>query len=331
MKPFFSFLLIAVLFSCKQQPSPLTKFTGNAMTIDFTIIVGDPLTSAQKDHVKEVIEATFQEVDEIFNKWNPRSELSQLNRLPAGVRMTLSPPLEKILRFTQEMVELSQGKFDPTIEPLQQLWKGALIQGREPSQKEIEKVIPSIGWEKVHLEGNEFYKDCDLTSLDLGGIAKGTCVDLLIEKLTVLGYSNIFVEWGGEIRAKGEHPDHRPWTIFISRFGDPDPANAIATLPLHNQAIATSGDYLQNWTIRNRTTGEAKTYFHVIDPHAFRPLVATNHSISSASVLAPNCTLADSLATIALFFSSVEEIQIWEKKLQEKYPGIRLWAIAKAL
>ena len=170
------------------------------------------------------------------------------------------------------MTELSEGRFDPTIEPLQKLWKEHLAQGTVPSKPQIDALLPAIGWNKIHLSKGKICKDHDLTSLDLGGIAKGYCVDLLVERLNANGYPSIFVEWGGEIRTSGQHPDNRPWTIFISRFGNPDPEKALAILTLRNQAIATSGDYIQQWKVQKENTGEEAVYFHIIDPLTGQPL-----------------------------------------------------------
>ena len=175
------------------------------------------------------------------------------------------------------------------------LWKSHLTQGQLPPLNLITDLIPAIGFDKVHFEEGHFWKDHDATSLDLSGIAKGYAIDLLLERLCLeMNISDLFVEWGGEIRAAGKHPEGRAWNIFISRLGQ-----TVDTLNLNDQAIASSGDYLQNWTI------DSITYCHIIDPRHLRPL--QNGSITSASVLAPTCALADGLATAAMLFDTIEE------------------------
>ena len=151
-------------------------------------------------------------------------------------------------------------QFDPTIEPIQQLWKNRLNEAREPGPDEIAALLPATGWNKIHIEKGLFWKDHDGCSLDLGGIAKGYCVDLLVEQLNAAGYPDVFVEWGGEIRASGRHPDKRPWNIFISRLGNSNPSLAIATIALRDQAIATSGDYMQFWKSPFQKEGSASIF-----------------------------------------------------------------------
>lgn len=300
------------------------------MTIDYRILIGHALNSSEKNSIFEIIKRTFDEVNQIYNKWNPLSELSQLNRLKAGIKVRLSPQLEQLLLLTDKIVRLTEGRFDPTIEPLQALWKKYLEQGKIPSTTEVQSIASVIGWNKIHFERGSFYKDADETSLDLGGIAKGYCVDLLVERLNQAGFENVFVEWGGEIRASGEHPDKRPWTIFISRFGNTNPEKAIAVLSLRGQAIATSGDYLQNWQIESEGKAQEKiSYFHVIDPVALQPRIATQQSIASASVLASTCAMADGLATAAMMFSSIQEAQEWADQMKMQIPELSFWIVSR--
>lgn len=293
------------------------------MTIDYKIIVGHKLDEQEKDNVQKTIGAVFREIDEIYNKWNPNSEISTLNKLKAKQTYPLSSQLELFLNQVQYLFEVTEGRFDPTIEPIQALWKRKLEAKKRPTEFEIAEIVPAVGWDKIHFGDGFFWKDHDLTQIDLGGIAKGYCVDLLIEKLTNLGLTNIFVEWGGEIHAVGMHPDRRNWNIFISRLGDDNPDNALAYLSLENQAIATSGDYLQNWTV------EDKIYFHLFNPFNNQAMEATQTSIASASVLAPNCTLADGLASAALVFSDIPEAMAWAKRVQEKIPNTTFWLVSR--
>jgi thiamine biosynthesis lipoprotein len=334
LKSILSLIFIALLFSCSNQSAPnaqiypdnTTHFNGQAMTIDYHIIVGNPLNSSAISTIQNIILSTFQEVDSTYNKWNPSSELSRLNQLKADQEVTLSPALAIFLTQVQLIVDLSEGRFDPTIEPLQKLWKDKLKKGLIPTDTEIAAIQPSIGWNKIHINNGIFSKDHDKTALDLGGIAKGLCVDLLVEQLTSQGFKDVYVEWGGEIRCQGKHPSDRDWTVFISRLGNTDPSQAITLLPLHNSALATSGDYLQHWTILK---DDLTTYFHIFDPKGLHPLESSMESIASASVQAPSCAFADGLATAAMMFGSVIEAEAWANRIKEKHPEVSFWLVTR--
>lgn len=273
--------------------------------------------------VQHVIDKTFLEIDEVYNKWNPQSEISRINALPAQTPHILSPSLARFLEKTDVLVKLSGGRFDPTVEPLQQLWKDKLMQGKIPSIAEVEGLRPCIGWHTLHLSNGILIKKEGATKLDLGGIAKGYCVDLLIERLHQLGLDHLYVEWGGEIRTLGRHPSGRPWRVFITRLGNPDPAHALATIELVDSALATSGDYFQNWTITTRE-GAERSYCHVFNPHTLSPLEVKPGSIASASLLAPDCMTADALAKVLMLFDTQAEAMAWFEELQQRYPLLAL-------
>lgn len=324
-----SFILLLVFcFSCQSSEAKRPKtvvFTDTAMTMDYRIIVGQPLSQNQKVFIQTLIKHTFQEIDTIYNKWNPLSELSTLNRLKAGETHSLSPELFEFLKKVDTLVRLTKGRFDPTIEPAQRLWKSYLNEGHIPPPSEIQKLKHSVGWDKISFEKGLFSKQADETCLDLGGIAKGLCVDLLVERLGAAGFPHVFVEWGGEIRSAGFHPEKRPWSIYISRLEDTDPSHGIAYLNLIDQAIATSGDYLQFWTI---TEGAKQTqYTHIFDSQTLSPLIVTKDSISSVSVMADSCVLADGLATAGLLFKTKDEFTQWAEEMSDIFPSLSFWMI----
>lgn len=276
------------------------------MTVPYRILVGRELSFFERKAIKAIINKTFEEVDNTYNYWNPSSEISGLNRLKKNERKQISFQLKNFLILTEEIVKITEGRFDPTIGHLQKLWKDKLL-----TDDEVTTALSEVGWHKIHYEESIFWKDSDLVSLDLGGIAKGFCVDLLTERLQDAGCHDVYVEWGGEIRAGGHHPEGRPWRVFISRLGDLDPDHAIAIVDLNDAAIATSGDYLQNWEVNGTI------YYHIINPKTGYPLVSVPNAVASASVLAPSCALADGLAT-ALMMPG-------ETKWIDDVPNIKYW------
>ena len=322
-------LLLLALTSCsnpqdsKRQGVELSAFQGTVMTVPYKIEIGQKLSSSEQVKVEQIIRKTFQEINSIYNKWNPESEVSRINQADAGVAVEVSPQLISFLQQCSSFVELSQGRFDPTIESVQALWKAHLEKDTTPSQSEIDQLKGAVGWSNLIIHNTSVVKKHRKTRLDLGGIAKGYCVDLLVERLKKRGFKSVFVEWGGEIRAIGKHPQGRQWAVFISNLEDLNPEHALAYVPLTNQSIATSGDYLQQWKVGQ------KTYFHVFDPVTLRPLLVTDNSIASASVLTTECMAADALATMLLMCGNMEEAKALSLKIQEKYPDATFWMMSR--
>ena len=317
------FLCVSFAFFNYGKSDNTHHFEANQMTIDYHITIGKKLTSKEVVKIQKIIDTIFKEVDEIYNKWNPESEISKLNGLKAGESVKLSPQLNHFLQLTDKIVRLSNGKFDPTIEPIQQLWKSHLEKNLIPHRSDIERLLPAIGWKHIHFDDGLFYKDHDETCLDLGGIAKGYCVDLLVEELVKAGFPNLFVEWGGEARANGKHPDGRSWNVISSFSEDVNPEDVLIQVNLLNQAIASSGDYIQNWVVH--LDGEEVTFFHIIDPVTAQALIVKPTSVSSATVVASTCMMADALATIAMMHPTLDDANQWAKELEENDPELKFF------
>jgi len=293
------------------------------MTMSYKIILGERLFSHRRNEVSQMIGETFREVDIIYNKWNPESEISKLNRSSANQKISLSIELEQFLLETDHLISLSRGRFDPTVEAIQKVWKKQLNRGQTPSDEEIREVSAAVGWKHLHFENGFFWKDHDLLEIDLGGIAKGYAIDLIVKRLNAQGYRDVYVEWGGEIRTSGKHPEGRPWRIFISSMGSPDPSKALAIVEMGDQAVASSGDYLQNWTV------DEVTYFHIFNPKTLCPLIATDTTVCSATVITHRCMIADFLATTAMLFSSPEEAKEWLEELKTEFPDLQYWTVGR--
>ncbi len=317
-------LFLLVLFSCDHSPkNTLTRFHGNEMTMDYSILVGNALSKQEEYEAQEIIDDTFSHINAIHNNWNPDSEVSHVNHSPAQIEIPLSDELLSFLELCQKLVIITGGRFDPTISPLQQLWRGKLEQGLEPTQEEISRVQEFVGWDKLHIKEGFLIKEHPETALDFGGIAKGHCVDLLIDNLKALGYDNIFVEWGAEIRTIGQHPDKRPWQVAVR---NPFNANdSVRTLPFNNDAIATSGDYWQLWPVSSN--GKTKYFTHIIDPKTSRAL--STQALTSVSVIANTCALADGLATAGMIFEDPKEAQEWANRIQTESNSVSFLMIPK--
>ncbi|MBU6382974.1 MAG: FAD:protein FMN transferase [Verrucomicrobia bacterium] len=291
-------LFLLLLVSCQKKNS-CTQFAGEAMTMPYQIIVGQSLSQQEYRAVSRVIEQTFGQVHEAFDNWNPDSEISKINRAEGETLIPLSPALQDLLTLCGEMVAVSGGRFDPTIEPLQ----------KAHTPEEVQTLSDAIGWHHLSIHNGILKKDHPLTRLDLCAIAKGFCVDWLVERLHALGIDNLMVEWAGDFRAMGHHPEQGDWLVPINPALTVD-HQPIAPLPLRNAAMATC-----------RNTG-------LIDPLTLSPPANTPFSIVSACVIAPSCALADALATAALLFPTRKEAEKWAQEVVEKYPEVRFWILS---
>lgn len=304
-------LLLICISSCQKAPhkkvDPCTHFMGKSMTLPYHLTIGKTLSNNEQNQIQTVIDQTFADIHKTFDNWNPDSEISKLNLAPKEAHIPLSPQMQDLLALCGQIVSLSGGRFDPTIEPLAQLWQN----DEKPNQEAVQAACDSIGWNHISIHNGILKKDCDGTRLDLCGISKGIFIDWLVERLQKLGYHDLIVEWAGEIRAIGHHPDNRDWAVPVDpRFTMNK--QKIAPIPLRDCAMAVSGNSCRN----------------IVDPLTAAPPELTAYSIASAMVLAPTCALADALATAAMLFHNRKEAETWAQEVVTLYPDVKFWIIA---
>jgi len=301
------FFILFLLGGCSEAPvNCCSFFNGWAMTMPYHITIGKVVNKNEHLLIQSIVQSTFDEIDQTVNNWNSNSEVSLINRSPANTTHKISKHLNHLLTVCGKISVLSEGRFDPTIEPLTKLWKNATERGVKPDSEALEGIRKAIGWSHIHLASDILWKDESQTALDLCALSKGYCIDLITERLTLAGFEDLFIEWAGEIRASGGHPTGRKWTVQI------EPNKEQITLT--NGAIATSGDYAQaEW-------GDG--YFHIIDPISCSPMRKKPKSIKAVTVIAPTCVLADSLATTLMLFQTKEEAAVWAEEIVKQIPEV---------
>jgi thiamine biosynthesis lipoprotein len=232
----------------------------------------------------------FHHVDSLMSNWTDNSEVARINR-EAGDHATLvHPEVAEVLGVARRVGEESAGAFDITVEPLVRLWGFLGGTPRVPSQSDIDRVLEQTGHDKLLFD--EAARTIRFTRrdvrIDLGGIAKGYAVDRVAVVLRRAGARRALIDLSGNMIAMGDAPDHPGWRVGIR-----DPSGTLpylATLTLHDQAIATSGDYEQF------VDANGKRYGHILDPRTGW----SARGLSSVTVVSERATFADAWAT-ALF------------------------------
>ncbi|WP_117274242.1 FAD:protein FMN transferase [Chlamydia poikilotherma] len=298
-KVLFLILFSSILNGCSNPK--LTTLEGETMTMPYRIVIGKHLSYQETEQLKKEINAVFHVIDTVYNNWNRESELSKINRTPAGVAIPLSKKLCNFLEMVDNFYRISGGRFDPTLGPLKTLWLLHLKQHSIPNEQVWKSYYEHSGWKYIDLDiDNQILtkKHSDL-QLDLCGAVKGFAVDCLLETCQSFCF-NSYVEWGGEIKISGCHPSGRPWRIASSATSE--------IIELKNTAAATSGNYHQQWFV------DGKIYTHILDPHTGKPLELHNYPIVSATVIHPSCAFADAMATVLMTFSTKTEALAWAKE-----------------
>jgi thiamine biosynthesis lipoprotein len=284
---------------------------GRTMGTGYSIrIAGKVKRSVFYQLVQQIDEALL-EVNRQMSTWDPESEISRFNHSASTNMITVSAGFAEVVARALEFSKVTEGAFDPTLQPLLNLW-GFGSEGEEhgiPSEADIRSVKASTGWQKISVElPYSLRKARPDVSLALGAIAKGYGVDAIARILQDGGFENWFVEIGGEVFVQGHNPEGIPWRIGI-QYPDIDPMDDRLEGILHisSGAVATSGDY------RNYLEVDGSIYSHILDP---RTGSAALSDTASVTVYAPNCTDADAMAT-SLFVMGADEGIKWIEKRQD--------------
>lgn len=120
---------------------------------------------------------------------------------------------------------------------------------------------------------------CD-GKLDPSGLVKGWAIHNAADKLRSQGFSDFYVEAGGDIEVSGKNKDEKEWRIGIQNPFNRD--QIIKVIKISNGGIATSGSYF---------LGQ-----HIYDPHLNS---SRTSDIISLTVVGPTIYEADRFATAA--------------------------------
>ena len=280
-------ILLTAFISCKKnKPTPVV-LQGNAFGTTYVIKYFGGL----EETIQQKVDSVIYVVNRSMSTYIYDSDISKINR---GDAIKVDHMFAEVFTISQQIYNETQHYFDPTVGVLRNAYgfgdKAALEQLDRPT---IDSLMHYVGFDKVVLnEDNIIIKKHPQIYLDFNAIAKGYGIDRIGLSLESQGIENYLIELGGELRANGINlQKQKPWVVAIEQI-DSQLENRTyqATLILDNKAMASSGNYRKFWI--DSLTG--KRFVHTINPITGKAEAA---NVTSATVVAFNCTLADAYAT----------------------------------
>lgn len=271
------------------------------------------VTTRQRQAIQREIQGTLTEVNALFSKWDPESELSRFNAKRTTDPVPVSDAFAALTTVALSHSEKTNGAFDPTVKPLVDYWGF----GPERSPGELKEIRQAVGWHLLRVEEGRIIRTHPRTELDFSALAKGYGVDRIADILRQRNPRGFLVELGGDLVAEGVSPSGKPWRIGIEtpRLEQNDGGLLIRIIEHAGGALATSGDY-RNVRVRE----DGSRYSHLIDPASGHP---AESRVASVTVLAERCTDADAVAT-ALCVMDPDQGMVWI----EQNPGYEaLWIL----
>jgi len=286
-----AFLLLLVFMTvCGEQKEVVFDGATMGTTYQIKLVVGYfKSTSGLKDNIENRLQA----INQSMSTYLPDSEISRFNAIQdTWEKLAVSDDFLQVILAARDIYEKTGGAWDGTIKPLVNLWGfGNTRQKHQvPDEAEIKKQMRWIGFEHIDISSEGYLqKKKSRVTLDLASIAKGYAVDQVSRLLQTSGIESFLVEIGGEVFAEGYRKDGKPWRVGINYPSITAGATDVyQVVPLHNRAMATSGDY------RNYFEADGKRFSHIIDPRTGYPV---KNGVVSVSIVAENCMFADGLAT----------------------------------
>lgn len=254
----------------------VTRWQGVAMGAAASIRLAHP-------DAKAIAARVWTEIDRLENIFSLHRPASALSRLNATGRLD-APPFELLecLSLCDTVHRASGGLFDPTIQPLWQLYASRHASGHAPEPAAIAETLTRIGWQAVAFDAGAVRLARPGMALSLNGVAQGYVADRVAARLEAEGLTDILVDTG-EFRAVGGQPGGGDWPISLQAGARllPD------TVALRDRALASSAP-------RGTVFDAAGRVGHILNPLSGEPAQSRWDLIS---VTAPRAALADALST----------------------------------
>jgi thiamine biosynthesis lipoprotein len=237
-------------------------------------------------HVEGLVLAEVDRLEQILSGWTTTSELSRWNETH-DVDVAVSSELADVLELGEDWRIWTAGAFNPAAV--------SLLEQSSTLPDRISELTQPL-WTVDRERG--VARRLTRLPVSLDALAKGYIVDRVgALARNVEGVSQVLVNIGGDLR----HHGARSLTVGVADPRAPEEnAPSIAMVRLRDEALATSGNYRRSITVAGRAVA------HILDPRTGRPA----DDVISASVIAPDCAMADALSTAFSVLAPEESVAL---------------------
>ncbi|MGO8907901.1 MAG: FAD:protein FMN transferase [Bradyrhizobium sp.] len=266
------------------QAGDAVRWQGSALGAQVSIEIYHPDRAEAERLVGQSIQ-DVRRLEQQFSLYRADSAICSLNR--SGILVSPDADMVALLKASLFFGDLTDGAFDPTVQPLWQLYADHFAAARPdpegPSPQKLAETLAKVGHSGLLVSADRIALIRRGAAITLNGIAQGYATDRVVDRLRKAGLSTTLVDMG-EIRAIGARPEGTPWRIGLA---DPDKPGALTeTIDLVDRAVSTSAGAGFRFDSKGRFT------------HLFDPTTGRSPSLySTVSVVAPTATEADALST----------------------------------
>jgi len=239
----------------------------------------------------------IKEMDQWMSLTIDTSEVSRLNAEAGNGPMKVSDELAYVLSTALHYGDVSEGRFDISLEPVIKLWGIGTDAARVPTDNELADALTLVNYKDIVFdEVNQTIEMKKGMAIDLGGIGKGYAADLIADYLKEQGIKKAIINLGGNVVVIGEKQENTPFKVGLQNPFDARNAY-IGYVQVSDRTVVTSGIYERNFT------ENGVTYHHILDNLTGYPI---QNGVAGVSVVTSRSIDADALST-TLFALGVEK------------------------
>lgn len=241
-------------------------------------------------------------LEELLSTWIETSELSRVNQAAGQAPVPVGAETFELLSRALQVADYTEGGFNIAIGPVVQLWK-VTESSRIPSAIELEIARQFIDYHLIRLDPNRrtVFLEKPGMRIDVGGIGKGYAAERAAAAMRGIGATGGLVALSGDFRVFGRRADGTTWPVGIQH--PRAPGKILASLESTEEAVSTSGDY-ERFFIK-----DGVRYHHILDPRTLHPA----RLCQSVTIVGPDATLADALATGVFVMGPVRGLALVER------------------
>ena len=228
--------------------------------------------------------------DRRLSLYKPESLINRINREAGGGPVELDEDIFALLAAARHWWERTGGLFDITAGALMLAhgyYRDAALPDSRPAPPE--KLGELTGCDKLELDENQRTVRLSRKGmlLDLGGFAKGWCVQRRAANLSAAGLEDFVISAGtSTVLARGAPPSADSWPTELEPSGEG--ASRIPALSLKDCAVSVSANY------RNALTGPlGATVRHIMNPLTLQPV----EQLRRVVVQGPDAAECEALST----------------------------------
>ncbi len=278
-------------------------------SMELKVLAGSPKDASMAEAAATREIARLQK---ILSAYDAQSEFSGWLRT-SNEAVRVSPELFEVLGLFDKWRIASGGALDASAEVITQLWKQAATRQHIPTSEELSAAVGEV--KQVHWKLDPMtHTATHLTQapLMLNSFAKSYIIRRAADAaMASRNVRAVVLNIGGDLVVAGDLKE----TVQISDpMADAENDPPMDQLMLANRAVATSGNYRRGELIGGHW------YSHIVDPRTGQPADA----VISATVVAPDATVAGALATTFNVLGPAESV-----RLAAGIPGVEYLIITR--